>query len=347
MKIGLFGGTFDPVHIGHLRSAVEVRNILDLDEIWFIPAASPPHKQAQTFASFEHRFEMLKLGIKDIDFFKVLDVEAQRPGPSFTIDTINELQKDAPEGTQFFLVIGSDQLMTIETWKDYRQIPSLASIIVMERPMPIQDEADLFEQIPLCFPQMSWDADEAAFVGEDVNAIYPVAVTSLDISSSALREMLNNQTDVSFLTPETVKKYIYQNNLYLPEKTKKKPENNLTERQEADVEIAFNVMELLNKSKAKDVIGLDLRGLSDVTDFFIIASGRSARQNQGIADELSVELKKLGIKPRAIEATKENNWILMDYGDWIVHVFQEETRQFYDLEGLWHDAPKLIIAEGL
>jgi len=336
LKIGVFGGTFDPVHIGHLRSALETLELLDLDEIWFIPAAFPPHKDQTTFASFEHRLNMLKLATKHLDFFRVLDVEADRPGPSFTIDTIHELRRDAPDGAEFFLMMGLDQFISLKTWKDYKQLPVFSSIVVMER--QISEEIDIFQQISEIFPEMIWSEDEAAFVAPGLKSIYPLAVTPLDISSSAIRDMLAVNASISFLTPEPVIEYLLENSLYLPEKTEEEADSGL--------DIAFEVMELLNKSNAKDVIGLDLRRLSDVTDFFIIAAGRSSRQNQGIADELEAELKKLGIRPRTIEATKESNWILMDYGDWVVHIFQEEAREFYDLEGLWHDAPRLTIARG-
>ena len=93
MRIGLLGGTLDPIHIGHLRSAEEIREALELDEIWFMPAALPPHKEPSTLTSFAHRLAMVELAVTSTDHFKATAIEDERPGPSYSIDTLKELRQ--------------------------------------------------------------------------------------------------------------------------------------------------------------------------------------------------------------------------------------------------------------
>lgn len=117
MRIGVFGGTFDPIHVGHLISAEQCREQAELDEVWFVPAARPPHKLDRQTRSFHHRAEMLSLAVAGNAAFRVSDVEKDRPGPSFTVDTLEQLGRERP-GDVFVLLVGSDLLPDLPTWRE-------------------------------------------------------------------------------------------------------------------------------------------------------------------------------------------------------------------------------------
>src|SRR5262245_22067300 len=117
MRIGIFGGTFDPVHLGHLILAENCREQGRLDQVWFIPAPAPPHKLDRSITSFERRVEMLQLALAGNPAFQINEVEKDRSGPSYTVDTLAELQHRHP-GDEFFLLIGSDTLADLPAWRE-------------------------------------------------------------------------------------------------------------------------------------------------------------------------------------------------------------------------------------
>ncbi len=132
-RIGIFGGTFDPVHLGHLIMAEQCREQGQLDQVWFIPAARPPHKQDRPLTGFVHRVEMLALAIAGMPAFRIDELEKDRPGPSYTADTLAEFRRRHPQA-EFFLVIGSDTLVDLPHWREPARIAQLAGFVVWERP---------------------------------------------------------------------------------------------------------------------------------------------------------------------------------------------------------------------
>src|SRR5262245_35644900 len=131
-RVGVFGGTFDPVHLGHLILAEQCREQGRLDEVWFVPAASPPHKQGQGVTRFDRRLEMLELAVAGHPAFKINELEKERAGPTFTADTLEELHRQHP-GFEFFLLIGSDSLADLPHWRDPQRIIRSAGLMVMLR----------------------------------------------------------------------------------------------------------------------------------------------------------------------------------------------------------------------
>ena len=202
MRLGIFGGTFDPVHFGHLALAEECLAAANLDELWLVPAASPPHKGGKKLSRFDQRKEMLELAIAGNEKFKVEPMEADRPGPSFTIDTLEEIQKRKPND-ELFLIIGGDSALEFSTWKDPAKIASLATIIVRIRPgviMPTEEE--FISQL-----------------GKELGVVPKVIFVSgppyLDVSSSLLKERVSNNKSIRYLLPRAVEVYIQQKKLYL------------------------------------------------------------------------------------------------------------------------------------
>ena len=202
MRLGIFGGTFDPVHFGHLALAEECLAAANLDELWLVPAASPPHKGGKKLSRFDQRKEMLELAIAGNEKFKVEPMEADRPGPSFTIDTLEEIHKRKPDD-ELFLIIGGDSALEFSTWKDPAKIASLATIIVRIRPGVI----------------MPTEQEFISQLGKELGVVPKVIFVSgppyLDVSSSLLKERVSNNKSVRYLLPRAVEIYIQQKKLYL------------------------------------------------------------------------------------------------------------------------------------
>src|SRR6516165_6442591 len=133
MRVGIFGGTFDPVHTGHLILAEQCREQGRLDEVWFVPAPRPPHKDEPSLTRFEQRVEMLALALAGNPAFRIDELEKERSGPSYTVETLAELKRRHPEHT-FLLLVGGDSLVDLPRWYDPRGIVAQAGLLVMERP---------------------------------------------------------------------------------------------------------------------------------------------------------------------------------------------------------------------
>ena len=202
MRLGIFGGTFDPVHFGHLALAEECLAAANLDELWLVPAASPPHKGGKKLSRFDQRKEMLELAIAGNEKFKVEPMEADRPGPSFTIDTLEEIHKRKPND-ELFLIIGGDSALEFSTWKDPAKIASLATIIVRIRPgFSMPTEQEFISQL-------------GKELGVVPKVIFVAGPPFLDVSSSLLKERVSNNKSVRYLLPRAVEVYIQQKKLYL------------------------------------------------------------------------------------------------------------------------------------
>jgi len=187
MKIGLLGGTFNPVHIGHLILAEEVREKLALDKIIFIPAALPPHKDDADIAPAVDRLNMLKLATKGNKFFGVSDIEIKRTGRSYTIDTVKELKNRFPHDELYF-IIGSDLLKYLNEWKDLSQINKIVNFVAATRPgYPL-------EKIP---------AD-----------IHRLAIRAVDVSGFEVRQCARENKSFGYLVPDKVFDYIKKRKLY-------------------------------------------------------------------------------------------------------------------------------------
>ncbi|MDO8828158.1 nicotinate-nucleotide adenylyltransferase [Methylophaga sp.] len=204
--IGILGGTFDPVHFGHLRSALEVCLQLNLDHVRLIPCAVPPHRQA-TMASAEVRRLMLELAVKSVPQLMVDDRELQREGPSFTVDTLLSLRQEFKDNP-LFLILGTDAFKGLASWSRWQQILSLAHIVVVQRP---DETLELQEELQDWYQQhLAQIADRHLAAGK----IWPLTVTSLAISATQIRQDLLAANPVNFLLPDSVIAVIEQLGLY-------------------------------------------------------------------------------------------------------------------------------------
>ncbi len=203
MRVGIFGGTFDPVHMGHLLLAEQSREQGRLDEVWFVPAAHPPHKDDPTLTRFEQRVEMLALALAGHRAFRIDELEKERPGPSYTADTLVELRRRHPRH-DFYLLIGSDTLNDLPNWYQPARVLELAGLLVMTRPGAAVSTVDalrarlrLPEEIPVRLDR--------------------VETPQIDISSSDLRRRAATGRSLRYFLPRAVECYIQDKHLYRTE----------------------------------------------------------------------------------------------------------------------------------
>lgn len=189
-KVGIFGGTFDPIHLGHLITAQSVKELRNLEKIIFIPAFISPHKGDAKTSSPEDRLNMIKLAVDGIPFFDYSDIEVKKGGVSYSVDTLRELKKHYSE---LELLIGYDNIFSFHTWKEPDEIFNLAKIIVLKRKSshPPQFEDKYYHQ--------------AVFV----------QTRGIEISATDIRERVKNGLPINFLVPPDVMEYIYKQKLYV------------------------------------------------------------------------------------------------------------------------------------
>jgi len=221
MRIGLFGGTFNPVHLGHLRAAVDVREGFDLDEIFLIPAALPPHKVSGELADSADRLRMLNLALGADSDLKVSDVELNRSGPSYTIDTVHHFKQTLPADTRLHLIMGLDAFLEIDTWKSFRDLLTQIPLIVINRPDAgvrmsgvAREVMDDYIGAKLA-TDYSYSATRSAYLARGQKPIYVFEVTALDISSTAIRRQISKGRSINYLVPQKVAEYIRTKGMYL------------------------------------------------------------------------------------------------------------------------------------
>jgi nicotinate-nucleotide adenylyltransferase len=213
MKWGLFGGTFNPVHFGHLRAAEELMTLLDLERVIFIPAASPPHKTERGMASFEHRLQMLQGAIAGNDSFSLSDVEGRRPGKSYSIDTVQYFLDSHDPGLELYFITGQDAFDAITTWQEWDKLLSLCHFAVITRP-GYENKGLLQILPPDTAARYGYDEGNDIFKNPQGRSVFFRRTTFLDISSSHIREKIQQGQSVRYLTPDKVIRYIEANQLY-------------------------------------------------------------------------------------------------------------------------------------
>jgi nicotinate-nucleotide adenylyltransferase len=190
-KLGILGGTFDPIHIGHLVLAEQLREKSKLERVIFIPSASPPHKTEHRLSSAVHRFEMTKLALKGDSHFSVSDIELRREGLSYTVETLRKL-KELHKNSEIYFLTGSDVLDEITSWKEPDEIYRLAKVVIAIRPG--FDEFD----------------PEDHFAKRSII----LRITGVDVSSTQIREKVAKGESIKYLVPSEVEEYIRRKHLY-------------------------------------------------------------------------------------------------------------------------------------
>jgi len=211
LRLGILGGTFDPIHIGHLRLAEEMREELDLSKVLLIPGAQPPHKEGPLVTRFSDRIEMTKIGASCSEYLEASDIEGRRKGPSYSIETIRIIREKYDGQLELFFILGSDAFKEINTWKEYRGLFQITNFVVIERPGTTFDELSTFiESLGVEFREENTED----FINPSGNHVFLKRTTLMDISSTKIRQIIRNGKSINFLIPQKVKEYIIKKGLY-------------------------------------------------------------------------------------------------------------------------------------
>ncbi len=198
MKVGIMGGTFDPIHNGHLVTAEAVRDTLNLDEVLFIPSARPPHKQDREIISSEHRLAMTVLATCFHPKFRVSTIEILRSGPSYAVDTIDTLKRQYKSGTEFYFILGADAALELSTWHNAQELIEKCYFIAATREGTDIDIRTI----------------EADFGKSAKGHILRVETPKIEISSTDIRKKIKCGRSIRYLVPDTVEAYIRKERLY-------------------------------------------------------------------------------------------------------------------------------------
>ncbi|MCH7737620.1 MAG: nicotinate (nicotinamide) nucleotide adenylyltransferase [Chloroflexi bacterium] len=202
MNVGILGGTFDPVHLGHLSIADAAMNQAALDRVLFIPAGQPRLKQAEPLASVDHRLEMVRLAIEDRPKFQVCDIEAQRPGPTYSVDTLVELSAKLGPTADLFFILGIDVLGHLDRWKDPERVLGLCRLLVLDRPGEEDfDWPGFYSRVP-----------------EAEGKVQVITAPLVDVSGTELRRRASTGEPLTGQVPDAVGGYIREQGFYLTER---------------------------------------------------------------------------------------------------------------------------------
>lgn len=197
MNVGVFGGSFDPIHYGHLVAAEEVRFRLQLPKVLFVPAGEPPHKPHVAISPVEHRLAMVKLAIASNPYFQLSRIDVDRPGPHYSVDTVDLLLKEIGPDTEIYFIVGLDSLLEMGAWREPDRLLRLCRVVGVTRPG---------------YDDLSKLAPEVRRGG--AGRIVIVSIPEFNISSSNLRQRVRDGMPIKYQLPETVEEYIYRNGLY-------------------------------------------------------------------------------------------------------------------------------------
>jgi len=326
--IGLFGGTFDPVHLGHLNAINRLSDELEFEHVYWVLSARPPHK-SRTSASIEHRFAMLKLALAGYDRYVPDDTEISRSSISYTIDTVKTFQQ-RDSGACINLIIGGDSLAKLDTWHRYLELIEQVNLIVMHRPGYSLDVPEYLRD--RLVPSVRELADT-------IGKMALFEQTEFDISSTQLRKALsiNGSNDVepecvAEYLPLSVKDYIQQQQLY--------KSNRMNSEQVKD-----QVVDALEGVKGQDINIINIADISDFADYMVVVSGTSDTHVKALAREASNNLRTQGVKPLSEDGADIGEWVLVDFGDVVLHVMRPEVREYYDLEKLWDEDVRNMVKQ--
>lgn len=271
---------------------------------------------------------MLTIALADQPDFQASDIEIRRTEKSYTIDTVLEFQKRYPKH-RICLIIGADSLAKLPTWHRYIELIELASFIVMSRPgyrLSIPDE--LRNRVASNAQELRNNSSHSLLLLEETN---------FDVSSTRIRQLLVSdnhaaQAELQKLLPSKVYDYIQQHQSYTlapmqPEKIK-------------DL-----VVDALEDIKGQDIRVIDIAEISDFADFMVVVSGTSDTHVKALAREASDKLRKLGVKPLNEDGAELGEWVLVDFGDVVLHVMRPEVRDYYDLEKLWDEDVRELLKQ--
>lgn len=329
--VGVYGGAFNPIHMGHINSLLQVQKKFNLDDVKLIPAYQSPGKDLILNPSPEDRCKMAELCLQDLgENFSLDTSEMDRKGVSYTIDTLKSLKVENAD-TELYLIIGLDQFNSFDSWKDYSEIIKLAHLIVTSRPgftFPLNKSA-----FPAGLQSHIEDFDGYQSLMKSGKLIHFVRLNDTDVSSSEIRKKLKIGQAVDKFISLQVENYIKEHGLYESDGPKVNDYRKLT----------IEAAEFLDSKKAINTLAFDFDHVKDyIVDYSIVCSATNKRQTVSLAEALIEKIKTTySVRPIAIDGIEDGRWVVLDYGSLIVHIFYDFVRQEYHLEQLWSRATKL------
>ena len=308
-RIGLFGGSFDPVHNGHLTIARESLDQFSLDRVLFIPAAQSPLKEHSPRTSDQHRVDMLELAIGGEERFEIYLDEIERGGVSYSFETANSVQQRFPKA-QLFWILGGDQAQQLGQWRNVENLAKTVEFICLPR----NGEELLKFSLP---PEIH---------------LHMLDIPLIKISSTQIRQSLDDRPDSNPLLQESVIEYIKTNNLYTRPMT---VDLQITKLDRRLLEVCCQA---IDETKGEDIVILDVSKQSSITNFLILASANSEPHMRALKRDLDKTLKDHNVSVLGADEGDESGWSVLDAFDVIIHLFTPEMRAKYDLESLWKDA---------
>jgi nicotinate-nucleotide adenylyltransferase len=211
-RLGILGGSFDPIHLGHLRSAEEVREALTLDRVYFVPANHPPHKPERRLAEGGARLAMLEIAIAGNPAFRASPVELERGGTSYSIDTLQSFATTEP-GALLFFIVGIDTFREIHTWKDVARLFEAASVVVTSRPPNAVERS--IQHLPVAAQEaFCYDSATLSYRHRSGTRLCFLSIAGIDVSATDIRERAHRGQSIRYLVPADVERYIQQHGLY-------------------------------------------------------------------------------------------------------------------------------------
>ena len=334
MKVGIFGGGFNPPHNGHINSILTVTKKIGLDKVHIIPNATNPLKNPVEGTTADERLDLTRKAFETYgNQFIVDDQEVKRGGVSYTIDTILNLRKTI-EAQDLFLVIGADNFDLFNKWKDYKKILGEVNLIVTTRPG--HDLPETVEELPDYLKELVAEYDFNMIELNTGRSIQFITLRDIEVSSTELRKALRSGRPVAKFLPLAVESYIKENKLY----------RNLGDRIGDYKKFTEFCAQILFDKKGISVKGFDLSGIEAPTDYTLICSGTSTRHTSALAENVAQAVKEeYNVHPQSIEGLDEGRWVLLDYGSLIIHVFYDFVRQEYNLEKIWKDGKEISLSD--
>lgn len=327
--IGLFGGTFDPVHQGHLNSVSLLDKSLQFEHVYWILSARPPHKN-ELSASIEHRYAMLELALQKHQHYLPDDSEVTRTEASYTYTTAQHFRERYPNAS-LCLIVGADSLQNLHTWYRYEELIDQVHLVVMHRPGYSMD-------IPEFLTNRQVDSEQELRESTAGKLLF-FEQSNFDVSSTQLRGELkkglnfqDQHVQAEQLLSKPVLNYIQHHQLYRNESMNSE-------------QVKEQVVDALESMKGVDISVINIRDVSDFADYMIVASGTSDTHVRALARNSAEQLRKRGMKALNSDGEELGEWVLVDFGDVVVHVMRPEVREYYDLEKLWDEDVRNMVKQ--
>lgn len=325
-KIALFGGTFDPVHVGHMACVQHLVDNMDFSKVVLIPTSQNPLKADRVPASKEDRLKMIELAVKDYSQEITIDqFEMVKNSPSYSFETLQRYQEEyAPE--ELYLVMGLDTFSEFDKWKNFEEIISLTNLLVVSRP-PYRRPFGV-EDLPAGLRPHINTYERGFALLNSGRTIEFVNIQTEDVSSTDVRKKLKSGKNLSSLVDMSVEKYIIEHDVY-----PRLELGNIDYK-----ELCAFVGDIL-KERATNAMGYDLTELDKLYDYTLIASTTSTKQALSLSNIIKDAVKEnYGLTPFGMEGREDGRWVILDYGSLIVHLFYDYVRQEYNVEQLWTEA---------